>query len=156
MSRNTENPSEDLILRKQAEKIEKLERNLEIEAALERVRGASMAMHESKDLHKVIVTVYNQLVSLGLTIHSAQISDSLHDKKTMHCWIAANGQIYPMQTHIPYTRNAFFTRFKSAISNGDSFYTQSLFRKFKSSGCAPIQKGVYLFLSRNRIDRSDG
>ncbi len=131
MSRNTENPSEELILRKQAEKIEKLERNLEIEAALERVRGASMAMHESKDLHKVIVTVYNQLVSLGLTIHSAQISDSLHDKKTMHCWIAANGQIYPMQTHIPYTRNAFFTRFKSAISNGDSFYTQSLSKRQK-------------------------
>ena len=39
---------------------------LEIEAALERVRAKTMAMHKSEELQEVVVELYAQLEPLGL------------------------------------------------------------------------------------------
>jgi len=40
-------------------------RELEIEAALERVRSTSMAMHETIDLNKVLENIFSELGTLG-------------------------------------------------------------------------------------------
>ncbi|MGB5667489.1 MAG: hypothetical protein WBM53_11605, partial [Maribacter sp.] len=77
------------------QKAEAQTREAQIEATLERVRSASMAMHQSKDLHNVLVMLYNQLDALGLKMHSAQIIESIDDFKEMHCWIVTNGVVYP-------------------------------------------------------------
>ncbi|MGB5272961.1 MAG: hypothetical protein WBN39_02825, partial [Flavobacteriaceae bacterium] len=105
------------------EKAEAQAKEAQIEAALEKVRSASLAMHRSEDLHEVLVMLYNQLEALGLKMHSAQILESIDDFKEMHLWIVTNGVVYPEQVHAPFTKNIFFKRFREAVTNGESFYT---------------------------------
>ena len=47
--------------------VEKQNRELEIEAALERVRSRTMAMHKSKELAEVSALLYKELQGLGIT-----------------------------------------------------------------------------------------
>ena len=114
-------------------KAEAQAREAQIEAALERVRAASMSMHKSKDLHKVINLVFNQLADLGLTLQSTQIFDNLNDRHTMHIWLSNNVQAYAEQLHIPIARHkhVFITRFLSAIKNGETFFTLLLSKRQK-------------------------
>ncbi len=105
------------------EKAEAQAKEAQIEAALEKVRSASLAMHQSKDLHNVLVMLYNQLEALGLKMHSAQILESIDDFKEMHLWVVTNGVVYPEQVHAPFSKNIFFKRFREAVTNGESFYT---------------------------------
>ncbi|MBT8219381.1 MAG: hypothetical protein KJP00_06140 [Bacteroidia bacterium] len=113
------------------QKAEAQAREAQIEAALERVRATSMAMHKSKDLHQVINVVYHQLEGLGLTLHSTQIADNINDKHNIHLWLANNVQAYAEQVHVPITRHVFFTRLISAIKNGESFFTLLLSKRQK-------------------------
>ncbi|MEZ2413937.1 ATP-binding protein [Muriicola sp. E247] len=115
------------------QKAEAQAREAQIEAALEKVRSASLAMHQSKDLHNVLVMLYNQLASLGLKMHSAQIIESIDDFKELHCWIVTNGVVYPEQVHAPFTKNIFFKRFREAVTNGESFYTLKFSKRQKDN-----------------------
>ncbi|MGB5273865.1 MAG: ATP-binding protein, partial [Flavobacteriaceae bacterium] len=115
------------------QKAEAQAREAQIAAALEKVRSASLAMHQSKDLHDVLVMLYNQLASLGLKMHSAQIIESIDDFKEMHCWIVTNGVVYPEQVHAPFTKNIFFKRFREAVTNGESFYTLKFSKRQKDN-----------------------
>ena len=115
------------------QKAEAQAREAQTEAALEKVRSASLAMHQSKDLHDVLVMLYNQLASLGLKMHSAQIIESIDDFKELHCWIVTNGVVYPEQVHAPFTKNIFFKRFREAVTNGESFYTLKFSKRQKDN-----------------------
>ncbi len=53
-------------LAKKEQAVAKLERDLEIEASLERIRSRSMAMHDTKELVEVAATVYEELKRLGI------------------------------------------------------------------------------------------
>lgn len=106
-------------------------KELKIEAALERVRLASMGMRKSEDLHEVIVVVFKQMESLGLVIHSAQIIDDFKNFTIPTCWIAAGGQVYPERIHLPFVKNAFMSRLLTAHKNGESFYSQQLTKQQK-------------------------
>ncbi len=113
------------------QKAEAQAREAQIEAALERVRSHSLAMHESRDLHGVVTLVYEQLESIGLFMNSVLLHELTYDSKSQHFWVAANGQVYPEQTEIPITKNAFFTRFKEAQKNKESFFAQRLSKQQK-------------------------
>ncbi len=115
------------------QKAEAQAREARIEAALERVRSRSMAMHESKDLHGVVTLVYEQLESIGLFMNSVLLHELTYDSKSQHFWVAANGQVYPEQTEIPITKNAFFTGFKAAKENNESFFVQRLSKQQKDN-----------------------
>ncbi len=115
------------------QKAEAQAREAQIEAALERVRSHSLAMHESRDLHGVVTLVYEQLESIGLFMNSVLLHELTYDSKSQHFWVAANGQVYPEQTEIPITQNAFFTRFKEAQKNKESFFAQRLSKQQKDN-----------------------
>ena len=115
------------------QKAEEQAREAKIEAALERVRSKSLAMHESSDLHEVVTLVYQQLETIGLFMNSVLLHELVYDSKEQHFWVAANGQVYPEQTVIPLTRNAFFTRFEKARKSDESFFMQSLSKRQKDS-----------------------
>jgi hypothetical protein len=115
------------------QKAEAQAREARIEAALERVRSKSLAMHDSQDLHEVVTIVFEQLESIGLFMNSVLLHELVYDSKSQHFWVAANGQVYPEQTEIPITKNAFFTRFEEARRNGESFFTQTLSKRQKDA-----------------------
>ena len=70
-------------------KAEDQARQAQIEAALERVRAASMAMHESSELVKVATILYRQLIGLGFnSVFSGGINFPDEEKNITKCWLA--------------------------------------------------------------------
>ena len=61
--------------------IKRLEREAQIEAALERVRARAMAMHRSDELREVVVLVFKQLQRLGFDVRQCEII--IFDKETL-------------------------------------------------------------------------
>jgi signal transduction histidine kinase len=74
------------------QKAEAQAREAQIEAALERVRAASMAMHHSNELVKVATILYNQLISLGFDSVVSGGFNFPDDKNNIQkCWFADTG-----------------------------------------------------------------
>ncbi|MEQ1587817.1 MAG: ATP-binding protein, partial [Cyclobacteriaceae bacterium] len=77
------------------QKAEAQAREAQIEAALERVRSKTMAMHNSQDVGETVATLFDELMKLGVekTIRCGIII--VEDTKQMEVWTAAdkNGRI---------------------------------------------------------------
>src|SRR5665213_398110 len=70
------------------QKAEALAREAKIEAALERVRSKTMAMHNSKEVGETVVTLFDQLVNLGLDESDRCGIGIMHDDYIMEAWTA--------------------------------------------------------------------
>ncbi len=93
-------------------------REAKIEAALERVRSRSMAMHKSEELPEVIQLVFEQLRQLNYQIDSAQFDVNFRESDDINIWTAVPGQPYPTRQHIPYFNNPVFNSVKHAKESG--------------------------------------
>jgi len=91
-----ENEAENLqlrdSLRRQADEIRRMSRELEIEAALEEVRSRSLAMHKSDELKEVVNVVFQELRDLNIVMDSACIltfnqstRGTLHGRPILTC-----------------------------------------------------------------------
>ena len=100
------------------QKAEAQAREAQIEAALERVRSRSMAMHKSEEFPEVIQLVFEQLRQLNFNIDSAQFDLNFRESDDIKLWTAVPGQPYPTQQHIPYFNNAVFNSVKHAKEAG--------------------------------------
>src|SRR5574341_692591 len=69
-------------------KIEVLERQAQIEAALERVRASSLAMHRSEELKSVVTVLFDKLRELNLSMDAANINIWKKDTKDFEMWVA--------------------------------------------------------------------
>jgi signal transduction histidine kinase len=103
----------DAVKRRTAE-LESKNRELEIEAALERVRTRAMAMHKSDEFPEVIQVVFEQFRQLNFNIDSAQFDVSFRDTDDFNLWTAIPNRPYPVRQHIPYKNNAVFNSVKNA------------------------------------------
>jgi ketosteroid isomerase-like protein len=108
------------------QKAEAQAREAQIEAALERVRSRSMAMHKSEELREVIQLVFEQFRLLNFKIDSAQFDPNYKETDDFNMWTAVPGQPYPTLLHIPYLDNPAFNGMKEAKKRGLSFITQHL------------------------------
>jgi signal transduction histidine kinase/ketosteroid isomerase-like protein len=103
------------------QKAEAQAREAQIEAALERVRSRSMAMHKSEEFPEVIQVVFEQFQQLDFKIDSAQFDLSFRETDDFNLWTAVPGQPYPVKQHIPYMNNAIFNSIKKAKEAGLDF-----------------------------------
>ena len=71
-------------------------REAEIEAALERVRGRTMAMHQSDELRDVALTYATQLEELGMDIHGAMFLLQDPDDEAWTLWTGYSRN-YPIE-----------------------------------------------------------
>ncbi|RLD25469.1 MAG: hypothetical protein DRI54_04800, partial [Bacteroidetes bacterium] len=106
-------------------------REAEIEAALERVRSRSMAMHKSEELKEVIQLVYDQFVHLNISIEHTGFIIDFKDQDNMHIWLADKQKI-PSQVTIPYFDSPHWNSLKWAIKKGINFFTNKLTFKEKN------------------------
>ena len=83
-------------------------RELEIEAALERVRSVANAMQSSEDLLNVITIVGQQLEKLGLQFDSTNFRINVGEKD-WDLWIYAKWLDTPRQWYVPYIDHPYFT-----------------------------------------------
>jgi signal transduction histidine kinase len=137
-------------------------RELEIEAALERVRNRSMAMQKSEELKEVIQIVFEQLQQLNFNIDSAHFNLNFKESDDYDLWSAAPGQPYPVKTYIPYFDHPVFAKAREAKENGLDFFTESYTKEeknrffehiFKNAPIIPEERRNYI-LSRPGVAAS--
>ncbi|HTE30635.1 MAG TPA: histidine kinase dimerization/phospho-acceptor domain-containing protein, partial [Chryseolinea sp.] len=107
------------------QKAEAQAREAQIEAALERVRSRSMAMHKSDELLAVITVVSEQLEHLKFKFNTVSfaINNQAHDYTF---WFAVMGNPTPLYIQVPYLSNPMFDRVKDVLVKGANFYTDTL------------------------------
>jgi signal transduction histidine kinase len=76
-------------------------RDLEIEAALEKVRSRSLAMHKTSELQEVVNLVFENLLAMGIEADSVNISIPKEKTREQKMWIAVNGVPYPNSIILP-------------------------------------------------------
>ena len=104
------------------QKAETQAREATIEAALERVRSRSMAMHKSDDLHEVIKVVIEQLSTIGLKFNVANFA-KIDSDGSWDLWLSTPEQTYPALIHVPYIDHAIFNHITEQITKKSDFYT---------------------------------
>jgi signal transduction histidine kinase len=83
-------------------------REIEIEAALEKVRSASLAMIKGEELKKVVAVVFEKLKELGLTFDVSGIQLYTEGSKDIVQWVAAPDLLAePILANLPYVEKDF-------------------------------------------------
>ncbi|WP_297798438.1 nuclear transport factor 2 family protein, partial [uncultured Eudoraea sp.] len=106
-------------------KAEEQAKEAQIEAALEKVRASSMAMHKSEELKEVIQVVYDQFIQLNLNIEHTGFIMDYKDNEDMHIWLADKKAVFP-EIILPYFDCAHWNSFKKAKKKGNNFFTNLL------------------------------
>ncbi|GMQ25461.1 hypothetical protein Aoki45_21430 [Algoriphagus sp. oki45] len=114
------------------QKAEDQAREAQIEAALEKVRSRSLAMHKSEEFPEVIQVVFEQFRQLNFNIDSAQFDLSFRDTDDFNLWTAVPGRLYPVLLHIPYRNNAVFNSIKNAKKAGLNFISDQFSKEEKN------------------------
>ncbi|MDX2071825.1 MAG: ATP-binding protein [Haliscomenobacter sp.] len=99
-------------------------RELEIEAALERVRSRTMAMQKSEELKKVVTVVLNQFKELGTIDDAAVICIFSDDSKDHVQWIADSRGPYAQPFKIDYTEHSIVSDIYFARESGVEFFSK--------------------------------
>jgi signal transduction histidine kinase len=88
----------------QTAELKRNNRELQIEAALERVRAKAMAMQKSEGLRTVVVILYDQLKNLGFQWGVASIVIMDPDSGDMDWWMEGigDGFVLPERYHVPF------------------------------------------------------
>jgi serine phosphatase RsbU (regulator of sigma subunit) len=113
------------------QKAEAQAREAQIEAALERLRSRTMAMHYSNELAEVIKLLYDQLKVLDLEIDVCIINIFKEDSRDFYLWISASGQVYPDEIFVPFLNNPMFTRVFNAKDKAEKLLTDRLTKEEK-------------------------
>ncbi|MGN6602954.1 MAG: sensor histidine kinase [Ginsengibacter sp.] len=113
------------------EKAQAQAREARVEAALEKVRSRSMAMHKSDELKEVIRLVLEQFIHLNIKAEHAgfYIDYKAHDD--MHIWLA-DPNLEPFYAVIPYFDTPTWNSFLEAKAKGIILHTDLLDFKTKN------------------------
>lgn len=105
--------------------LEQKNRELEIEAALERVRSRSLAMHKTAELQSVIHTVHQELLNLNVSISGGSfiVVNSEIDTE-IHCWGSGGTADTSDEVHIPYFDKPIYTHLLKGLRSGPRFFTE--------------------------------
>jgi signal transduction histidine kinase/ketosteroid isomerase-like protein len=130
-------------VKRRTKELEDKNRELEIEAALEKVRTRSLAMHKSEELKEVVFTVFEQLGDLGIKTDSTNILIFDDPKKEVAFWVAnkmnyatrfitsLNVGFFPKGFHQARKKQLIFTKkfsFKEKNRNWKELFTKTDFR----------------------------
>ncbi|MBS1974859.1 MAG: hypothetical protein JST13_10945, partial [Bacteroidetes bacterium] len=107
------------------QKAEAQAREAQIEAALERVRSRSMAMHKSDELKEVIRLVLEQFVQLKINAQHAGFYIDYKNQDDMHIWLA-DPNLEPFFAIIPYFDAPTWNSFLDAKAKGIPLHTDLL------------------------------
>ena len=100
-------------------------RELQIEAALERVRARAMGMQKSAELKEVVKVIFDQLSHLSINAEHTGIVVDYEPKKDWHFWIAETQDI-PAKITVPYLDLVWDRQFTEAKKEGKHFFTTQL------------------------------
>lgn len=105
--------------------VEEQNEELEIEAALEKVRSRSLAMHKSDELKEVIKVVLEQFIHLNIKAEHAGFYIDYKAQDDMHIWLA-DPNLEPFFAIIPYFDTPTWNSFLDAKAKGIPLHTDLL------------------------------
>jgi len=109
------------------QKAEAQTREAQIEAALEKVRSRSLAMHQTDELREVVSVVFEKLHDLGIVMgeEAASIVIFTEGTKDLILWNAIPDQLYSKSFNIPYYDTAVISSLLDAKSKGADFFERN-------------------------------
>ncbi|MDQ3015087.1 MAG: hypothetical protein M3Q73_04450, partial [bacterium] len=107
-------------------------REAKIEAALEKVRSRSLAMHKSDELQEVVNTVFERLKELDMEMDSANIAIFKEGSRDFDYWVASAFQQRSASFHIPYTELPLTRDLIAARESGSDFSAKAYTFKEKN------------------------
>jgi signal transduction histidine kinase len=109
------------------QKAEGQAREAKIEAGLERVRAASMAMHKSEELKEVASAVFRQLKELNIEMDTASILILSEHNADLNIWIGmeSDKDYSTTSIHVPEFDDYLFSEGNSEIKNRKPLITKS-------------------------------
>jgi signal transduction histidine kinase len=112
--------------------VEAQNRELEIEAALEKVRAKSLAMHHTSELQQVVNIAAQQLQSIRMEINGGVfICINAEAKSELSIWASGGMADYVQKVIVPYLNKPIFTTLRAAIIKGNNFLTEAYSDKEK-------------------------
>jgi hypothetical protein len=108
-------------------KAEEQAREAEIEAALERVRSRSLAMHKTDELQDVVRVVAEELKNTGVILDTggAVICTYFQDSKDVIHWTATDDPAHPSVPYLlPYFEDELFDEAWESKSRGDDYFAK--------------------------------
>ena len=103
--------------------LKKRERELEIEAALEKVRARTMAMQQSDELLNAADVLFEQVELLGVTMWNCGFNIWDDDKRFATAWMGTKVKALPFRT--PSSEDVFL-RIYEAEQRGESLYVEEM------------------------------
>jgi signal transduction histidine kinase len=137
-----DHPSDQRMSR-EIQTIKELQRLLELEAALERVRARSLVMRHTSELQSVIHTVHQELLKLNLSVSGGSfiVINSELDTQ-IHCWGSGGTADTSDEVTIPRLEKPIYTNLLEGIKKGPGFFTEAYTREEKI--------GFFNFLFRHK------
>jgi signal transduction histidine kinase len=141
------------------EEVKLLRREQEVEAALERLRAQSMAMHKSDELIQVVRILDKAISGLGIEAWGTQIiTDFANPENGSNVWLAVEGQDYLEKFHVPFIKHPIFKKLFTAVQKGTDFYSETyskvdkdeyfkLIFKFSDFKSIPIERQNFAYSS---------
>ena len=117
------------------QKAEEQAREAQIEAALEKVRSRSLAMHTTDELQEVVAVVAQKLKDLGVIFDAGGVILCTYfpeNKDVMH-WIAADDFSYSGNYLVPYFENPIFDDAWDSKIRGDAYFSKEFSVEDKNS-----------------------
>ena len=107
-------------------------RESQIEAALEKVRSRSLAMHQSTGMQQVANELHQQLLKLELDIDALAMSGVIHNESDYDVWVG--GENYEKPLRIPYNNDTKVQRdYNKAIKERPELFTKTYKGKIKDA-----------------------
>ncbi|WP_296385335.1 ATP-binding protein [Winogradskyella sp.] len=117
------------------QKAEAQAREAQIEAALEKVRSRSLAMHKPDELQEVVAVVAEKLKDLGVIFDAGGVILCTYfpDNKDVMHWIAADDFSYSGNYLVPYFENPIFDDAWDSKMRGDAYFSQEFSIEVKNN-----------------------
>ncbi|MDB5243633.1 MAG: hypothetical protein JWP57_4258, partial [Spirosoma sp.] len=135
----TQNETLEKQVAERTAELEHKNQDLEIEAALDKIRSRSLAMHSSDELQEVVIVVFQKLKELGLVFDGgAGIQLFTEGSKDSILWVSAPNQIdFPIRNNLPYDADDFMDNpiildVWKAKETGESIYNKIYTRDEKN------------------------
>jgi signal transduction histidine kinase len=118
------------------QKAEAQAREAKVEAALEKVRSRSLAMHSSTELEQVVSSLFDRLVELDLSFDGAGIFTYEKEKRNINLWIATTHLAAPRRIKLPFDKefenNGILKDFWYAYENGIDLFRKTYPKQIKN------------------------
>ena len=117
------------------QKVEAQAREAKIEAALEKIRSRSLAMHKPDELQEVVALIAEKLRDLGVIYDAGGVILCTYfpDNKDVMHWIAAEDFSYSGNYLVPYFETTIFKDTWDSKNRGDAYFSKEFSVEDKNS-----------------------